>query len=97
MLQRVKSKRRLRHIVDLVTLPRLLILESGMLKKILLGLKNVNRCYVSSADQQITEFNHTHAKSASQQAEINRCESVRFLRDHPEKIKIPSTKLPKDF
>lgn len=58
-----------------------------MLKKIFLGLTNVNRRYVSPADQLIANFDKSHTLSASQEAEKARCEAVRFLRDHPEKIK----------
>ncbi len=43
----------------------------------------VNKNYISEIDQRLADFNRTHPKSKSQQAEIKKYQRIYQLRDNP--------------
>ena len=51
-------------------------------------MNKLNKQFISEIDQKLNEFNQTHEKSASQQAEIKKYNKIHELRDNskaPEK------------
>ncbi|PIZ03703.1 MAG: hypothetical protein COY58_07665 [Gammaproteobacteria bacterium CG_4_10_14_0_8_um_filter_38_16] len=44
-------------------------------------MKNIDKQFVSEIDKKMAEFDATHAKSVSQQAEINKYQKINHLRD----------------
>lgn len=45
-------------------------------------MKKLNKQFISEIDQKLDEFNRTHKKSASQQAEIEKYRKIHELRDN---------------
>jgi len=46
-------------------------------------MKKTDKHYVSEIDNELAEFDQSHPKSASQQAEIDKYKRVHELRDNP--------------
>lgn len=56
-------------------------------------MKNIDKQFVSEIDKKMAEFDATHSKSASQQAEIEKYRKIHQLRDVPTELKSKEDKL----
>lgn len=50
-------------------------------------MKKLDKQFVSEIDKKLADFDATHPKSASQQAEIDKYQRIHALRDIPENTK----------